>query len=378
MPTMENSKYRKLLASLKSDIENGKYGCGKPLPSVRALIRRHGLSNTTILHAIDELAHQGFVERRQGAGTFVSRRVHRKIGLIVPGVGYSEFYAEIAGAFSAIAQKNGYVLLLGDIKWSDSPDMVERTRACIATLIEHGVCGVLYQPLKFLRNREKFNRDILLPLRERNIPTVLLDTDFTARPCRSDYDIVSLDNIGAGAIVAAHMLERGARNICFHMRRYRLPSVLDRYRGVVLHKLESPLSMKRRDDLLVCEPDNHASILRFMRTRPVPDAFVCENDADAAEFIKSLNVIGYAVPDDVMVAGFDDVRIAELLNPSLTSIHQPCEKIAESAFHRLVERLANPDLAGTAILLPPSLKVRESTNKIINKGKRKRNEHESL
>ena len=52
---MDNSKYKQLVETLKSSILSGKYGNSNPFPSVRSLIRRHGLSNTTVLRALDEL-----------------------------------------------------------------------------------------------------------------------------------------------------------------------------------------------------------------------------------------------------------------------------------------------------------------------------------
>ena len=69
---MGNAKYRKLVETLKGDISSGKYGNGNPFPSVRALIKRYGLSNTTVLHALDDLVRQGLISRKQGCGTFVT------------------------------------------------------------------------------------------------------------------------------------------------------------------------------------------------------------------------------------------------------------------------------------------------------------------
>lgn len=57
---MVDSKYRTLVGTLKKNILSGKYGNGNPLPSVRSLMQRYGLSNTTVLHAMDELVRQGF------------------------------------------------------------------------------------------------------------------------------------------------------------------------------------------------------------------------------------------------------------------------------------------------------------------------------
>lgn len=358
-------KYKELLETLKGRIQNGSYSLSRPLPSIRYLIRRFKVSKSTVLRAFDEMCQQGLIVRRQGSGTYVNKPMaSRTIGLIVPGVVYSEFYAALVSAFSTIAQENGYTLLFGDVKGCDESDMVSRAHMFIANLLAQNVCGVIYQPLKFLGEREKINQDLLSSLRDRGVPVILLDTDIVVRPRRSQYDIVSIDNIGAGAIIAEHLSQRGARNICFLMRAHRLPSVMDRYRGIVLFKHELGVTSKTgMHDLLVSEPDDLDTIRRFMRRRPFPDAFVCENDTAAALFVKSLKTIGFSVPDDVMVAGFDDVQIAKLANPSLTSVHQPCEIIANTVFQRLMARIHNPDLEVSEILLPSSLTVRESTNR---------------
>jgi LacI family transcriptional regulator len=66
------------------------------------------------------------------------------------------------------------------------------------------------------------------------------------------------------------------------------------------------------------------------------------------------------VPHKVRVAGFDDVRYAELLSPSLTTIHQPCTDIGTIAMQVMLERIENPMLPPRDILVKPVLVVRKS------------------
>ena len=105
----------------------------------------------------------------------------------------------------------------------------------------------------------------------------------------------------------------------------------------------------------------------MMRSAPRPDAVVCENDVIAAGLLKTLNSLGYKVPDDVLVAGFDDVRIAQLSHPGITTIRQPCEGIARAAFDRLVARMSDPAMMPAHILLPYTLVTRESTDRVGKK-----------
>ena len=69
---MATTKYGKLVETLRSGILSGKYGLGLPFPSVRALIRRHGLSDSTVQRALDVLSAQGLITRQQGRDTFVT------------------------------------------------------------------------------------------------------------------------------------------------------------------------------------------------------------------------------------------------------------------------------------------------------------------
>ena len=77
--------------------------------------------------------------------------------------------------------------------------------------------------------------------------------------------------------------------------------------------------------------------------------------------MKTLAALGVRVPDDVAVAGFDDVNYAALATPRLTTMHQPCEELAALAFETLLFRMAHPDAPARESFLNAPLVVREST-----------------
>ena len=143
------SKFQKIVGSLKREILAGKYGLDFPLPSIQALVRRLGVSSITVRRAFDVLEREGLVVRARGRGTFVSRRgALRKIGLIVPGIAYSEFFPPIVSEISRLAQKESYTLLFGDIS-SKSPEQRARAATRLARdFVSQGVAGVLYQPVE--------------------------------------------------------------------------------------------------------------------------------------------------------------------------------------------------------------------------------------
>jgi GntR family transcriptional regulator of arabinose operon len=90
------------------------------------------------------------------------------------------------------------------------------------------------------------------------------------------------------------------------------------------------------------------------------DAFLCANDNTAAQLMRTLLGLGLRVPEDVRIAGIDDVRYAELLPVPLTTLHQPCMDIGAVAVSTMLDRIANPQLPARSILLNGHLVVRQS------------------
>jgi len=94
-----------------------------------------------------------------------------------------------------------------------------------------------------------------------------------------------------------------------------------------------------------------------------PDGIVCANDVTAAGLMCTLQEIGVCVPDDVLIAGIDDVKYAELLRVGLTTVRQPCSAIGTAAFAAMLARIENPNAPSQDTLLACELVIRESTTR---------------
>lgn len=81
-----------------------------------------------------------------------------------------------------------------------------------------------------------------------------------------------------------------------------------------------------------------AAQLMFKRS-PLPDAVICENDSLAAAIIKYMITHGISVPDDMWVIGFDNIPMAEMYNPSISSVGLPSRDIAITAAITLVAEM---------------------------------------
>ena len=361
---MDNSKYKQLVETLKSSILSGKYGNSNPFPSVRSLIRRHGLSNTTVLRALDELVKQGLIFRKQGAGTFVAgRAAARKIGLIVPGIAVTDFFKPIMSEINRLAHEADYELHFGEV-WSGVRE--ERTAQAMELaerFVAENFAGVIYEPLTGPAG-DAVNPVILEMFDRNKIPVVLLDCDIVPFPARSRWDVVGVNDIEAGARIAKHLISAGARNIHFLVGKIGPNTYRNRIDGAELALKSADVRMSGSGNVLHAEPDDLKSLKRYLkRQKTPPDAFICSNDAIAAMFKKTLEAAGLNVPQDVMLTGFADLPVASLMTPTLTTVHQNRELLARTAFRRLMDRIREPDLPPCDIFIPSNIVVRESSSR---------------
>ena len=359
--TGQEGKFKNLYETLKSKILSGQYGFDNPLPSVRAVMYRTGLSTSTVRHAFAELERVGLVVRTRGSGTFVTKTaMSRKIGLIVPGICYSEIFPPICKELSRQAQKEGCSLLFGDLSSNDPAERGKRAKVLARQYVKEGVAGIIFQPIEFLENSDEVNRDILSVFDAANVPVVLLDCDIVASPGRSKYDIVGINNGEAGRSLAQHMIDQGVRSVVFLAAAHSDYSVQNRIEGV----RNAIAAVKGHFRNLSIDVGDAAAVKKLLSRRPRPEAIICRNDHQAAHLLVTLRSIGKRVPEEVSVAGFNDVGFASILSPSLTTVHLPCEDIARQAFAFLRERIGNPGIPTRECYLSAPLVVRGSTRQV--------------
>ena len=353
------AKYTEVLKKLKERILAGEFDGDKPFPSETALARQAKISRSTAHRVIGELRRLGFVTGAPGENPRLTKvAASRKIGVIVPRHAYSEIFPQIVGELSRRAQSESYTMLFGDISSSDPACRAADAKALAEKFVQEGVAGVMFQPIEYVSGAERLNGEVLSVLDRAGIAVVLCDYDIVPPPKRSSFDVVGMNNFLAGAAMADHMAKAGAKRVTFLMRPHSPLSIQNRSRGACAEAASTGLAVAT----LESEPDNAAAIRRHIRSFR-PDAFICGNDAIAARLKQTLEKMGIGVPKDVLLAGFDDVSFARFMSPSLTTMHQPCEQIADAVFDRLMARIASRSLPPQEIYLPGRIVLRDSTRR---------------
>jgi LacI family transcriptional regulator len=360
-PATRRTKHRQVFEHVLADIDSGKLKEGDRLPSEAELVRQFASSRPTVARALRDLQNLGLVERKVGSGTYV-RKTQKPIeswrfGLLIPGLGSTEIFEPICGQLARLAQRQHHTLLWGDFGDKRSEADSELIEQVCNSYIRQMVAGVFFAPLELMEDKDRVNQFVIAALEAAGIPIVLLDRDVVAFPQRSHFDLVGIDNRRAGFLVADHFIRLGCKRVDFLARPGSAPTVTVRIAGY----REALLNSGIMPDLTWVhsgEPTDEEFVQGIAEDGAT--AIICANDLTAANLMRTLDSLGIPVPQKIRVAGFDDVRYAELLRPSLTTIHQPCVDIGTIAMQAMLERIENPAFPPRDILAQPSLIVRQS------------------
>lgn len=354
MTNSPSTGYRAIADELLAGIRKGKYPPGQPFPSLTAIMRRFGVTRITAKRAVDDLKRRGAVRVEPRSGSVV-RNVNRTIGLII--LSESPLFQSICAALSVLCQHGGYSLLLGVVTEGAPEVRAAQARELADRFSAHGVAGVILQPIGYLPDADERNTEIAARFRKSRIPVVLLDGDIVPMPEASGLDVVEIDNFKAGFTLARHILGRHPRATVTLLR----PSA-GTHAGELRHSgiRQALLDGGGTFAELACNPGDATALRRHLR-RDRPNAIICAHDAMAIVAATTLRAFRKRIPEDILLAAFDDIPAAAAMTPSLTTIRQPAVELARMAYETLLRRIADPNLPPHNVLVHAPLIVREST-----------------
>jgi LacI family transcriptional regulator len=258
------------------------------------------------------------------------------------------FYGEILGAAERACTDQGDRLIFSLLPEQEhSP---ERLMAAFAGQEPDGLLLVGVYPPPLIRE--------LLALT--NLPTVLVDNIVPGLPC----DTVMADDFGGARLAVGHLVELGHRRIAMLAGDLAMPSFAERYRGYCRACDEAripaapPLPSTWDRSVL------RESLARMLAQDPRPTAIFCATDAFAVFAMELLRDFGLRVPDDISVVGFDNLPIARMAHPPLTTLYNHPAELGRLAVQRLMTRVNGSQDPALNITVATQLVLRESTRSV--------------
>jgi LacI family transcriptional regulator len=264
-------------------------------------------------------------------------------GLIVSEIA-NPFFADVIRGFEVAAMGRGFDVVLCHTEYQP-----RRVEDAVRKMVENKVRGVAILT-------SMFDTALTAQLAADIIPAVLLGSG-EAGPGISQIEF------GSHGLTEAidHLLELGHQHIAFVSGPENVISAV-RIRDLFLKSMAERGRYPCRVTHSNYKLDGGMSAVRaLLAERPFPTAIVCGNDLIALGVISALEEAGISVPEDISVVGHDDILLARLARPPLTTVQVPQERLGKLAFEALQKMLRTKRGAGKRYVLETNLVVRKST-----------------
>ena len=280
-------------------------------PSVKAETRKK------VLYWVKELEYEPNVIAQSLAGSSTN-----VIGLLVPEIAYP-FFSEIIEAVENQAFYAGYHTIICNTRRSQ-----EKERNILTELKKRKVDGIIAVPVSAVQTAA---------YQRLSIPVVMI----TKRA--EGFSSVYISHYTGGQQIARHFLNVGFQRIGY------IGPIRDSTSAIKYAGFQNYLAENRIDltDVIECPaPANMNASLVYAKVKEYAastglrcESYMANDDITACEAIAAFRELGYAVPKDIAIAGFDNSLLAKEISPKLTALAQPLEEIGKKAVEVLLAQI---------------------------------------
>ena len=307
---------------------------------VREVCKRMGYTPNASARALRMKSNSSESGLRSSNILFISQYKNRVI--------VDSFYGDIYKGAQEECKINNYGLLNYTLEgrmesWADLPNVVK----------DRVVEGVAFGSV--------VDSTTIETLRTSAIPVVLVNCYLA----NLEVDCIVPDDVEGGYQATKHLLDLGAREIYVIVPHSSSTSYPDRISGYkkALQERGRKFAERYIQRLEGSYLQVGKIIEQMFQIKPKPEAIFATNDGIAEAVLNVLLTKGVKVPEEMMVVGFDDRRIAEELNPPLTTVRMHREQMGKEAIKRLLSIIKEPRQSALKITCPVELVIRESTRR---------------
>jgi LacI family transcriptional regulator len=289
-----------------------------------------------VLQAVEELKYYPNIHARALAGGTT-----KTLGLIVSNL-ENPFFLDVFRSLEGEAREKGYEVLIANTDYDP-----ERLVSAVQLMLGRRVAGLALIVSEIAPH-------LLEELSERKVRTVVYDVG-SPRP-----NIMSVKTHYRRAMqrVVEYLFSMGHRRMAFVGHHTSLGPLNERNQAFVEAVKRYGAQVEWRT---VASEDGYdggrEAVRELVDSGFGPTAIVCVNDFMAVGVLRQLRDYGLRVPEDVSVTGFDNISLAEMIAPSLTTLHLPCDMLGRKIFALLTEK----GDAARETVIDPELVLREST-----------------
>lgn len=256
------------------------------------------------------------------------------------------FFSELIGSIEAKIRSQGYFMMI-----YSSDDIGELIRNVLTWNVDGLILiGMLHDD--FIRLKSRYNK-----------PTVLIDS-YAPRDIMN-YVNVGLEDEKGTYDMTCHLLKLGHRRIAFLADNMEGVDYV-RYLGHQKAFLDNGLKV-REEDLLIIRPgmlERESSMEELYHRSKDYTAFMCCSDYYAVTLMNYFSDRGVKIPQDLSFTGFDDILLARVIRPALTTVYQDITKKGQLAVEYLLKMIHGIEFTERDIKVPVELVIRDSVKSL--------------
>lgn len=302
---------------------------------------RRGPDGEYISHASQQTA-QRIIETAERLGyhrnkAATSLRTGRSdtIGVIVSDISNTCF-SQICRKIEKLASEAGYLTII-----ASSDDRKDNFRQLVDKFLYSGVDGFIVAPCNGVE-------DAIGKIRKRKIPVILFDRDL---PGVEGVGRVLLDNEKAGRCAVRLLRNQGRHHIGLVRYETDIPTLIARERGCRMEAEKFGLPFTSSVLARETMRKDIVSVLHNAREEGI-DAMIFPSNTITVDGICAINELGFDIPRDLAVVGFDQEDRSEAFNPWFSFVNQPTKLVAEYSFRMLLDAMNDSSTLSTKIINP--------------------------
>ncbi|WMJ78932.1 MULTISPECIES: LacI family DNA-binding transcriptional regulator [unclassified Sedimentibacter] len=285
------------------------------------------ITDATRTRVLDAVKKYNYIPNAM-AGSLVTQKTHT-VGLILPDI-TNPFFPGVARGAEDKANESGYSII-----FCNTDDKLEVEEKHIETLTKKMADGII---IAHSSNSEKMSGI----LERCKVPVILIDRDFYSKNICGKVLVNNLEGAYNGVV---HLINKGYKKIAYLSGSLKTRTARDRLAGYRKALCDNGLEY---DEKLIKYGEykiewGKNGIIELLSENKNFDAIFCGNDLIAVGAVKELKKRGFNIPDDIGIIGFDDIYLAGLVEPSLTTVRQPNYEMGYMAMELLLKNLNSSD-----------------------------------
>lgn len=295
---------------------------------------------------VQKIIEEHFYVPNRVASSMVTKRT-KTLGLVIPNIA-NPFFPELARGAEDMANSEGYTMIL-----CNTDDNEEKEEMYISMLQEKMVDGIIFTS----SSRRTKVSDSLTHL---NVPIITVDREIKDLKVSGK---IMVDNKQGAYDAVSYMIKRGYRRIIHLTGPMTSKPTQDRIEGYKSALQDNDISFSEE----MIFPGDYSSDWGYKAVREALaavknfDGVFCGNDLIAIGAVKSLKSLQFIIPEEIGVVGFDDIYMAKMVDPELTTVKQPNYQMGYKSAEMLIRMVEKREVIEKEYILKTKLIIREST-----------------